>query len=78
HTTIFITKRVAAAVTKATGSPAFNILQNTGEAAGQEIAHVHLHVIPRKPDDGFELGWRQMEYAEGELEELQEKIEQRL
>ncbi|MGD2174918.1 MAG: HIT family protein [Candidatus Brocadiaceae bacterium] len=78
HTTIFIAKRVAGAVTEATQSPAFNILQNTGEAAGQKIDHVHLHVIPRKPDDGFSLGWRQLEYEEGELEALQESIEQML
>jgi len=78
HVAIFIAKRVAAAVTEATGSPAFNILQNTGECAGQLIDHVHLHVIPRRPDDGFELGWRQLEYEEGELEKLQKAIEQRL
>ena len=23
--------------------------------AGQEIAHAHIHVIPRRPDDGFRL-----------------------
>jgi histidine triad (HIT) family protein len=24
-----------------------------GEAAGQEVAHVHIHLIPRHADDGF-------------------------
>lgn len=32
-----------------------------GEAAGQEVAHVHLHVLPRFRGDGFHLmkdgGW---------------------
>ncbi len=74
HVAIFVAKRVAAAVSEATGSPAFNILQNDGEAAGQEIEHVHLHVIPRQPDDGFSLGWRQGEYGEGELERLQREV----
>jgi len=27
-----------------------------GEAAGQEVPHAHLHVIPRRTGDGF--GWR--------------------
>jgi histidine triad (HIT) family protein len=30
-----------------------NLLIADGEAAGQEISHVHLHVIPRFEDDGF-------------------------
>jgi histidine triad (HIT) family protein len=24
-----------------------------GDAAGQEVAHVHIHLIPRRADDGF-------------------------
>ncbi|MFJ1759022.1 HIT family protein [Amycolatopsis sp. NPDC088138] len=37
-----------------------------GAAAGQEIPHVHLHVIPRHPDDGFvlEADWRVRDRAE--------------
>ena len=30
-----------------------NFLLADGEAAGQEIFHVHLHVFPRHVDDGF-------------------------
>jgi diadenosine tetraphosphate (Ap4A) HIT family hydrolase len=26
-----------------------------GDAAGQEIFHMHLHVVPRFPGDGFEI-----------------------
>lgn len=30
-----------------------NLLLADGEAAGQEVFHVHLHVVPRYPGDGF-------------------------
>ncbi len=74
HQAVFVAKRVAGAIREATGSPAFNILQNDGEAAGQVVGHVHFHVVPRSPDDGFELGWRQLAYAEGELESMRHAI----
>ncbi len=32
-----------------------NFFLADGEAAGQEVFHVHLHVIPRFIDDGFGL-----------------------
>ncbi len=78
HVAIFIAKRVAGAVLEATGSAAFNILQNDGQAAGQLIDHVHFHVIPRSPDDGFSFGWRQLNYEEGTLQSLQRAIQQNL
>lgn len=32
-----------------------NILLADGRVAGQEVAHIHLHVFPRYQGDGFEL-----------------------
>ena len=32
-----------------------NLFLADGEAAGQDVFHVHLHVIPRHADDGFGL-----------------------
>jgi histidine triad (HIT) family protein len=34
---------------------AVNLFLADGEAAGQEVFHVHLHVLPRFEDDGFGL-----------------------
>lgn len=48
-----------------------------GEAAGQEVAHVHVHLIPRHADDGF--GFRfppgyGAQPARAELEAIAEQI----
>lgn len=67
-------RRVAAAVVEATGSPAFNILQNEGAAAGQVVGHVHVHVIPRRADDGFAFGWRQLGYEAGQMDALRQAV----
>lgn len=36
----------------------FNVLQNNGPAAGQAVAHYHVHVIPRREGDGALRAWR--------------------
>ena len=43
-----IVKQVAAA-------DGLNIVVNSGAAAGQDVFHYHVHVIPRRPDDGFDV-----------------------
>jgi histidine triad (HIT) family protein len=78
HAAMSAVKRVARAVMEATDSPAFNVFQSDGEAAGQVIGHVHFHVIPRHPDDGLPRGWRQLRYTEGEMDALQAAIRSRL
>jgi len=42
-----VTKRIALAVKKATNADGISISQQNGKAAGQEIFHLHVHIIPR-------------------------------
>lgn len=56
--------RIARAVMRATGAPAFNILQNNGPLAHQAVMHVHFHIIP-KYEDGRGLG---IEWGAGKLD----------
>ena len=51
-----IAKRVAHAVKDAMGAEGIRIVQNNGWAAGQVIFHLHVHVIPMKPTEGFSHG----------------------
>lgn len=48
--------RLCRAVMKATGCPAYNVLQNNGEVANQAVFHVHFHIIPRSASGGAGAG----------------------
>jgi histidine triad (HIT) family protein len=50
-----ITMRLANAVRKVTGSEDLNIVVNSGDAAGQDEPHYHVHIIPRRAGDGFDV-----------------------
>lgn len=45
-------RRVCAAVESGSQSDASTIAVHNGKRAGQEIPHVHIHIVPRKPGDG--------------------------
>ncbi len=47
--------RICRAISAATGTPQYNILQNNGPLAYQSVMHVHFHIIP-KPDESSGLG----------------------
>jgi histidine triad (HIT) family protein len=53
-----------------------NLFLADGEAAGQEVFHVHLHVFPRYKGDGFRLeaDWSQRP-PRSELDDLAGRIE---
>lgn len=44
---------VANAVKKATNSEGVNIISNNGHEAGQEVFHIHFHIIPRNNRNEF-------------------------
>jgi histidine triad (HIT) family protein len=44
--------RLAGPVRAALGAAGTTIGVNNGEASGQTIPHVHVHIVPRWPDDG--------------------------
>lgn len=55
-----------------------NIKINNKEAAGQDVFHSHIHVIPRYIGDGFAPWHSKNKYKEGEKEEIARKITQAL
>jgi histidine triad (HIT) family protein len=50
-----VTMRLAGAVRKVTDCEGLNIVVNSGAAAGQDEPHYHVHIIPRRHGDGFEI-----------------------
>lgn len=67
-------KKVSKAVLDGMNAEGLNVLQNNGEVAGQEIEHLHFHLIPRHRKDGFKVPWPAQPYPEGALESTLEKI----
>ena len=69
-----VVKKVSAALCKTLNCDGINILQNNGEAAGQTVFHLHIHMIPRYKEDTVKIGWAQGSYSEGEAAKLAEEI----
>ncbi|HET9426108.1 MAG TPA: HIT family protein, partial [Gemmatimonadaceae bacterium] len=40
---------------RVTGCDDMNIVVNSGAAAGQDEPHYHVHIIPRRANDGFDI-----------------------
>ena len=61
HELLDALQRIARGILSVTGAEGFNLIQNNGRVAGQEIFHLHWHLIPRFQGDGFKL-WTQGSY----------------
>ena len=57
-------KTVSNHLTEQCGYDGVNLLNASDESAGQSLPHFHIHIIPRKWDDGLEA-WPRFEGATG-------------
>ena len=67
-------KRIAQKIRSELGADV-SVLQNNGRSAGQAIAHMYAHVIPRKPDDKIVLAHLGAPASKEDLAAMQEKIQ---
>jgi diadenosine tetraphosphate (Ap4A) HIT family hydrolase len=67
-------QRVAAGLRASLDADGVNLFLADGEAAGQELFHVHLHVIPRSPDDGISFITARSRPERRELDATAERI----
>jgi histidine triad (HIT) family protein len=67
--------RICRAIKRATGTPAFNVLENNLPLAHQAVPHVHFHVIP-KPDEkgGLGIQWNSGQVDPVRAAELAQRI----
>lgn len=70
-----VAKKVATAMQNVLKCDGMNILQNNGEAAGQTVFHLHMHLIPRYKDDKVQIKWTPGTEAEALSQELMEEIQ---
>jgi len=47
--------QLAPAIRKVSGAEGMNVVVSSGEAAGQDVYHFHIHLIPRRQGDGFDV-----------------------
>jgi histidine triad (HIT) family protein len=72
-----VCRRVAQALQATLFAQGFNIGMNNFAAAGQEVFHAHLHVIPRYPTDGHRL-FSQASYKPGDMEKTGQQLRRAL
>jgi histidine triad (HIT) family protein len=76
------TARTASAVAKAVEATlrpdGLNLLQSNGPGAAQSVAHFHLHILPRRMQDGLVMNWTPKPGDRARIAETAERIRTRL
>ena len=62
-----IARRLDAKMREVLKADGTNIMINNSPASGQEVPHLHIHVIPRKSGDGKTPHFSKESYEDGEI-----------
>ena len=71
---LLVAKKVESKQRAVLGNQGSNIIINNDPASGQEVPHIHIHVIPRFDGDGRRHFQDHDKYAEGEMQALGAKL----
>ena len=69
-----VAQKLGLAIKESLVADGINLSMNNGEAAGQEVPHAHLHIIPRFDGDNSFQKPLHKKYKEGEMEKVATKI----
>lgn len=69
-----LAKKMVCRITGKLGCDGFHLVQNNGEAAGQTVAHFHMHLIPRYRNDGQRINWEPSSPSAEELDAVRDQI----
>lgn len=70
---------MAKKLVRATGAEQYNILQNNGRLAHQEVDHVHFHMIPKPNEkEGLGIEWPAKEKNMEALKKLHEEVKAKM
>lgn len=69
-------KKVAIAVKEGMECDGISLAMSNEKAAGQEVFHAHVHIMPRFSSDGLKH-WPHKSYDPGEMEKISEKIKEK-
>ena len=69
-------KTVSNHLTEQCGYEGVNLLNASDESAGQSVPHLHIHIIPRKHDDGIDP-WPRFEGAKEDIQVVFKNVKMR-
>ena len=67
-------RKVATHCVESSGYDGVNLLNASDESAGQSVPHFHIHIIPRKTDDGIDA-WPRFDGSKQETEDIFRKLQ---
>ena len=74
---LLVAKKIDARQREILGNQGSNIIINNDPASGQEVPHIHIHVIPRFDGDGRKHFQEHDTYADGEMKTLLDALDDR-
>ena len=71
---VLVAKKIEKKQREALGNQGSNIIINNDPASGQEVPHIHVHVIPRFEGDGRKHFQDHDKYADGEMKAFGDRL----